>query len=200
MAVDRAPAPTPTAPPMRARRTASARNWTRMWPLVAPRARRSPISDRRSRTEMIMMLATPTAPTSSATAPRPKKRPSKAPWASAWATRAAEGWETSTSLGFCGLAVAAEEVVDGVDLAGLGAHVDGGGMAVEAEVVLGGGEADEDRGVDVGGEHGGVQDAGHVEPLVVEPRSARRRRPGRSRAAGRRPRRARRRALGRSPR
>ena len=55
---------------------------------------------------MIMMLATPTAPTSRATAPRPKKRPSKAPWASAWATRAADGWETSTSLGFSGLAVA----------------------------------------------------------------------------------------------
>src|SRR5487761_1287778 len=30
-----------------------------MWPLVAPRARRRPISERRSRTEMIMMLATP---------------------------------------------------------------------------------------------------------------------------------------------
>jgi hypothetical protein len=34
-----------------------------MWPFVAPRARRSPISERRSRTEMIMMLATPTDPT-----------------------------------------------------------------------------------------------------------------------------------------
>ena len=65
--------------------------------------------------------------------------------------------------------MAAEQVVDGVDVAGLGAHVDGGGVAVEAEVVLGGREADEDRGVDVGGEHGGVQDAGYVEPHVVEP-------------------------------
>jgi hypothetical protein len=33
-----------------------------------------------------------------------------------------------------------EQVVDGVDLAGLGAHVDGGGVPVEAEVVLGGGK------------------------------------------------------------
>ena len=49
----------------------------RMLPLVAPRARRRPISLRRSRTEMTMMLATPTAPTRSATAPRPKNRPSK---------------------------------------------------------------------------------------------------------------------------
>jgi hypothetical protein len=38
-----------------------------MWFLVAPSARRSPISERRSSTEMIMMLATPTAPTSSRT-------------------------------------------------------------------------------------------------------------------------------------
>jgi DNA-binding XRE family transcriptional regulator len=44
---------------------ATARNWVRIWLLVAPRARRSPISERRSSTEMIMMLATPTAPTSS---------------------------------------------------------------------------------------------------------------------------------------
>src|SRR5580658_1311812 len=135
MAVDRAPAPTPPAPPTSARRTASARNWTRMWPRVAPRARRSPISERRSRTEMIMMLATPTAPTRRATAPRPRKRSSKAPWASAWA---------------------AKEAVDPVDVAGLRAHVDGGRVAVEPEVVLRGGEPDEDRGVDVGDEDGGI--------------------------------------------
>ena len=41
---------------------------------VAPSARRSPISDRRSSTEITMMFATPTAPTSSATAPSPRKR------------------------------------------------------------------------------------------------------------------------------
>jgi two-component system OmpR family sensor kinase len=38
---------------------------------------------------MTMMLATPTAPTSSATAPRPRNSTSKAPWASAWAVSAA---------------------------------------------------------------------------------------------------------------
>jgi hypothetical protein len=38
-----------------------------------------------------MMLATPTAPTKRATAPKPKKRLSKAPCASAWATNAAVG-------------------------------------------------------------------------------------------------------------
>ena len=54
-----------------------------------------------------MMLATPTAPTSSATAPRPRKSPLSAAWASAWATRAADGCETSTSFGDSGLAVAA---------------------------------------------------------------------------------------------
>src|SRR5260221_656132 len=106
-AVASAPAPTPAAPPRRASRMASDRNWTRMCPLVAPRARRRPISDRRSRTEMTMMLATPTAPTSRATAPRPRNRPLRALLASAWATSAAEGWETLTWPGFSGLAVAA---------------------------------------------------------------------------------------------
>src|SRR5580704_10706248 len=81
--VDATPSATPTTPPRRPRRTASERNWARMWPLVAPRARRRPISERRSRTEMIMMLATPTAPTRRATAPRPRKRPLRALLASA---------------------------------------------------------------------------------------------------------------------
>ena len=100
---------------------------------------------------MIMMLATPTAPTRRATAPRPKKRPSNAPWASAWATRA------SRRLGHVDLAWVlrvgggAEEVVDGVDVGGPGPHVDAGRVAVEAQVVLRGREADEDRRVDVGG-------------------------------------------------
>ncbi len=68
----------------------------RAHPRHAPRARRSPISERRSRTEMTMMLATPIAPTSSATAPRPRNRVSSAPLASAWAVSASEGWETLT--------------------------------------------------------------------------------------------------------
>src|SRR5260370_1448882 len=66
--------------------------------------RRSPISERRSRTEMTMMLATPIAPTSGATAPSPRNRVSRAPAASARAVSAAEGWETSTWFGFSGLA------------------------------------------------------------------------------------------------
>jgi len=56
-----------------------------------------------------------------------------------------------------------------VDLAGLRAHVDGGGVAVGAEVGHGGGVADEHGGVDVGGEDGGAQDSGDVEPLAAEP-------------------------------
>ena len=53
------------------------------------------------------MLATPTAPTSRATAPSPRNRVLKAPLASACAMRAAEGWLTLTQPGFSGLAVAA---------------------------------------------------------------------------------------------
>src|SRR5258708_34889795 len=42
-------------------------------------------------------------------------------------------------------------------------------MAVEVEVVLGGGKAGQDGGVDLGGEHGGLENAGQVEPLAAEP-------------------------------
>ncbi len=76
-------------------------------PLGGAEARRSPISERRSSTEMIMMLATPTAPTRSDTAPRPRNRLFKAALASTSAVRAWEGWETSTSFGLSGLAVSA---------------------------------------------------------------------------------------------
>src|SRR5260370_12320415 len=54
-------------------------------------------------------------------------------------------------------------------MAGLGAHVDDRGMDVEVQVALGGGKADQDGGVDLGGEHGGLEDAGQVEPLAAEP-------------------------------
>ena len=99
------------------------RNWMRMWPLVAPSARRRPISQRRSSTEMTMMLATPTAPTSRATAPRPRNRTLKAPLASAWAVSAAEGWETLTSSGCSRVGLGGEQVVHRGDLVG-GADVD----------------------------------------------------------------------------
>ncbi len=44
-------------------------------------------------------------------------------------------------------------------------------MAVEAEVTLGGREADEDRAVDLGRQQGGRENAGEVEPLAAEPHS-----------------------------
>ena len=48
---------------------------------------------------MIMMLATPTAPTISATTPSPRKRLSNAPAAAARAVSASDGWLTFTSFG-----------------------------------------------------------------------------------------------------
>ena len=50
-----------------------------------------------------------------------------------------------------------------------GADVKLGGMPVEAEVGLRGGEADQDGGVDLRGEGGGVEDAREVEPLAADP-------------------------------
>ena len=76
--------------------------------LAAGGAERAAQPDLRSgapRAEMIMILATPIASTSSAATPRPRNRVSSAPLASAWAVRADEGWETETWLGFSGLAV-----------------------------------------------------------------------------------------------
>src|SRR5438132_5429359 len=87
---------------MTASRIDSARNCVRIWAFVAPRARRRPISERRSRTEMIMMLATPTAPTISATTPSPRKRLLNAPAAAARAVRTSDGWLTAASYGASG--------------------------------------------------------------------------------------------------
>src|SRR5580765_2592978 len=124
MVVAAAPSPTPTAPPRTARSMASVRNWMRMCPLVAPRARRSPISERRSRTPISMTLPTPMAPTRRETAPRPRNR----------VFRVGGGGEVG---------------VDVVDLVGGGLQVDLRGVAVEAEVRLRGGVSDKRGGVDL---------------------------------------------------
>ena len=105
------------------------------------------------------------APTSRETAPRPRNRLFSAPLASAWATSASEGWADGDLVGVFGVGGGGEHVVDGVDLVGARAEVDLGRVPVEAEVLLRGGVSDEHRGVDFGGEHGGVEDAGEVEPL-----------------------------------
>ena len=57
-----------------------------------------------------MMLATPMAPTSSATAPRPRNSVLNAPAASACAVRVSEGWDAVTSFGFSGLVWAASRL------------------------------------------------------------------------------------------
>jgi len=53
-----------------------------------------------------MMLATPTPPTSNATAPRPSSNPVNASPAACFAANASDGRDTWTSLGASGLAVA----------------------------------------------------------------------------------------------
>src|SRR6202011_2064696 len=62
-----------------------------------------------------------------------------------------------------------QEVVDGSDAVVLGAEVDGGGVPVEAQVSLCRGVADQDGGVDRGGEHSRFEDAGEIEPLAAHP-------------------------------
>jgi hypothetical protein len=53
-----APRVAPTAPSARDRKMASESNWILICPLVAPSARPSPISWRRSSTEITMMVTT----------------------------------------------------------------------------------------------------------------------------------------------
>src|SRR5882757_6661494 len=105
--VTAAPRRTPPVPPRADRRRDSARNWPRIWPRVAPRERRRPISGRRSSTEITIVLATPTPPTSRATPPRPSRSALRVALADRWAASASEGRDTSTSAGADGFAVAA---------------------------------------------------------------------------------------------
>src|SRR5262245_7004257 len=62
-----------------------------------------------------------------------------------------------------------ENLLDGGDLVGGRAHVDGGRMPIETEVLVRGGEPDQRRGVDLGGEHRGLEDPDDVEPLAANP-------------------------------
>ena len=116
----------------------------RMWPLVAPSARRRPISLRRSSTEMTMMLATPMVPTSSEMAPSPRNSEFSALCALARATRASDGRLTVDASRVARVGGGGEQSADVFHLVGFGAHVDRGGVAVEAEELLRSGEADDD--------------------------------------------------------
>src|SRR5207247_2068617 len=81
----------PPRPPMAEMSTASTRNWVRTSPLVAPNARRRPISVRRSSTAITIMLAIPTPPTRRATAPSPRSRAVSAQLVVARAASASDG-------------------------------------------------------------------------------------------------------------
>ena len=110
------------------------------------------------------MFATPTAPTSSATAPRPRNRVLNALAASGCGAQRRRGLGDVDLVGVLRVGLRGQQVVHGVDLAGLGADVDRGRVRFEAEVGLGGLVADQDRGVDLGGQDVGLEDPGDVEP------------------------------------
>src|SRR6266542_5796143 len=86
-----APSAAPASPPVADSSSDSPRNCATTWRRAAPSARRRPISDRRSRTEITMTLAMPTPPTSSATAPSPRNRVVSDSLAAARACNASEG-------------------------------------------------------------------------------------------------------------
>ena len=95
----------PATPPNAESSTDSVRNCSPISDRVAPSARRKPISPRRSRTEITMMLAMPTPPTRMATAPRPRNNPENAARAAARAARMLDGRLTCTPSGWAGFAV-----------------------------------------------------------------------------------------------
>ena len=74
-----------------------------MWARVAPRARRRPISGRRSITAISITLAMPRAATPSATAARPRNSVVKVVAAAARASIASDGRWTLTASGFLGV-------------------------------------------------------------------------------------------------
>ena len=140
-----------------------------MWRRVAPSARRRPISERRSSTEMTMTLAIPTPPTSSATAPRPRNSEVNAPSAAARASSASDGRETDTSSGFSGFAVPASASRTLSIPSVLDAHVDFGGSSVGVVPGLGLGQTDQRGAVDPRVERDGAEDADDAVIAVADP-------------------------------
>jgi hypothetical protein len=84
---------------------ASRKNWAATCRARAPSARRRPISARRSSTEITIVFAMPTPPTTSATAPRARKSPTNVVRAAIRARRISDGRRTSTASGCAGDAV-----------------------------------------------------------------------------------------------
>src|SRR6266487_4186826 len=72
-------------------------------------------------------------------------------------------------VGGLGVGGDGQQLLDGIDLAGAGANVDGARVAAEVKVGVGGGESDKDGGVDLGCENGGLEYASHIEPLAANP-------------------------------
>jgi hypothetical protein len=109
---------------------------------VAPSARRRPILLRRSSTEMTIRLAIPIAPTSRATAPRPRKRAVEEPTTATRAASASEGRLRATSSGF-GVGGRCEEVGDSDDAVRVGPDVYAAAVSVVGDQLCGDRCADE---------------------------------------------------------
>jgi hypothetical protein len=117
---------------------------------------------------MIMMLATPIAPARRATVPRPRNKGVERALGLGAGGEGVRGAGDVDLAGAFRVRLGAEQFADSGDggLGAGGADVDLRGVPVEAQVLLGGGEADQDGGVDLGGVGVGVENAGDVEPLA----------------------------------
>ena len=133
-----------------------------------------------------MMFATPTAPTSSATAPSPRNRPLKRALRVGARGERGRGLADVDFVGRFRVGGRGEHRLDGRDLAVLGAQVDGVGVPVEVQVAFRGLEADEHRAFDFGRRAPMGRGSRRGRTTGSRPRSARRGRCGRSRVAARR--------------
>ena len=184
-------------PPSSASTAASTRNCAAMWMRRAPSARRTPISPRRSSTEITITLVMPTPPTTRATAPSASSRLRSA---ASVVARACEGVGRPGHVdlaGRLGTDRGAQHVAHRLDLVGHRAHVQRRRRRRRVEELGGDRVADQRRRVDVGGQRRRLEDADHGEPLPAEPHPRRRVEGVDRRAGRRRRRRARRSAAGR---
>ena len=144
------------------------RNWRPTWRRVAPSERRSPISERRSSTEMTITFAIPTPPTSSATAPSPRKSDGEgALRRRARLDRVGRAGDVHL-VGRLGVDRACEHRAHVLDVLGVAPHVERRDVALVVEEAGGGAEPDERGAVERRDERHGVEDPDDGEPRAAD--------------------------------
>ena len=164
------PAATPAAPPSSASRIASARNWVRMWPLVAPRAAAEPDLGAAFEHGDDHDVGDADGADEQGDRAEAEEQAVEGAFGVGLGDERVRGLGDVDLVRLFRVGGGGEQVVDGVDLVGAvraGRSVDG--CPSKPRYFRAAGYPIEHRGVDFGGEHGGVEDADEVEPLPADP-------------------------------